>query len=52
VKHVPVHVVAQPELLPLIYSSPRKEEHRNEKKNSLAMGFIAPGPGARKNNGQ
>ncbi len=52
VKHVPVHVVALPELLPLIHSSPRKEENRHEKKNSLAMGFIAPGPGARKNNGQ
>ena len=52
VKHVPVHVVALPELLPLIHSSHGKEENRNEKKNSLAMGFIAPGPGARKNNGQ
>ena len=52
VKHVPVHVVALPELLPLIHSSPRKEENRQAKKNSLAMGFIAPGPGARKNNGQ
>jgi hypothetical protein len=31
VKHVPVHVVAQPELLPLIHSSPGKEEYRNEK---------------------
>jgi hypothetical protein len=31
VKQVPVHVVAQPELLPLICSSPGKEENRNEK---------------------
>ena len=52
VKHVPVHVVAQPELLPLIHSSHRKEEYKNKNENSLIMGFIAPGPGARKNNGQ
>jgi hypothetical protein len=31
VKHVPVHVVAQSELLPLIYSSPGKEETRIKK---------------------
>ena len=29
VKHIPVHVVALPELLPLIFSSPGKEAHRN-----------------------
>ncbi len=52
VKQVPVHVVALPELLPLIYSSHRKEEYKNKNENSLIMGFIAPGPGARKNNGQ
>ena len=52
VKQVPVHVVALPELLPLIYSSHRKEEFKNKNENSLIMGFIAPGPGARKNNGQ
>lgn len=32
VKQVPVHVVAQPELLPLIHSSHGKEKNRNEKK--------------------
>ena len=32
VKHVPVHVVAQPELLPLIHSSPGKEENQNQHK--------------------
>ncbi|MEJ7592473.1 MAG: hypothetical protein WKF77_13055 [Planctomycetaceae bacterium] len=49
VKHVPVHVVAQPELLPLIHSN-QKGDFKSY--DSLIMGFIAPGPGARKNNGQ
>lgn len=32
VKHVPVHVVAQPELLPLLCSSPGKEDIQNDNK--------------------
>lgn len=44
VKQVPVHVVAQPELLPLIHSSPGKEEHRNATKKLPRHGFYRSRP--------
>ena len=44
VKQVPVHVVAQPELLPLIHSSPGKEENRNATKKLPRHGFYRSRP--------
>jgi len=44
VKQVPVHVVALPELLPLIYSSPGKEENRNAAKKLPRHGFYRSRP--------
>ena len=44
VKHVPVHVVAQPDLLPLIHSSPGKEENRNATKKLPRHGFYRSRP--------
>lgn len=44
VKHVPVHVVAQPELLPLIHSSPGKEENKNAPKKLPRHGFYRSRP--------
>ena len=44
VKHVPVYVVAQPELLPLICSSHGKEKNRNDKEKLPRHGFYRSRP--------